>query len=667
MASPRKKNPLALKVSAEVMQDITHRLVEEIRTGKAARSLAMEDNGLIDYAYSLYEQRSGQPISQQNPQTYGAPDLTSPIGTEIVDTLSARASQTLFRLEPLWIVEGIGEESAKKAPVCEAFMQVRQEEMRLQKVSKRAITAAFVETGSVLEVCEDVEREIKHDKVKAKIQTSPVDGTFILDGDTAKPVPELDEDGCPVPVESDEEPFVEVTHTYEDYRRRGAYARRVSMKDFMFLPNHASDEREVWAHATRFFLAAEEIQRRVDNGSFRKEVLEKIGLDSMERQQSAEADRTGVTVDFTPGTGTAEHEWWSVQLWADLDGKGLSCYRAIVSERHGVIASIEYDWLRRWRTIYLNPMPCPYSVYGYSAIFTKLGSTIEEHTAWRNMNAFRATLKSHAPMKRRRGSSWDPRIQPMGADQVIDVDDMHEIEPFEIEDVSQQALSKEQQCVSDGQRVIGINDVAIGQLSSERRTLGENELATRQSFMRTDDPLGNLQESFEELGEVIHAIEVEALKEMKERPAPSSATSALQYQSDSTFNGTFTYETVSGTYRFKPRGSSDAADPNQIKKQFNELVGNVNNLAKVNPGIARRMQSDEFGDALMQMLVEAYKPRDRKPFIQPMQPPQPMAPAGMPMPGAPPLGLPPGAHPGAPQFGGQQVIDQALAGAGGPQ
>lgn len=669
------RSPFDIRLSEEKRRELTARLCDEIRVGKRARSAHMDDNGWIDFAYALYEQLPQSAAARKDPHA-GAPDLTSPIGTENVDALAARAVKTIFT-EPLWITEGIGA-SAKQAPATEVFMQWRQERMRLQKVAKRAITSALVETGAVLEVCEDTERIVRHETVKAQILRAP-DGSLVLDGKTGQPLPMLDEQGAPVAVEGETEEFVEVHRACPDYRRRGAYVRRRSMKDFLFLPSHAEDEREVWGHATRFYLTAAECIRREADGEYQvlwnsagaKTVAEALGGDTQEREQRPEQDRAGVSVDYNPGFDTAEKELWRVQFWEDLTGDGLCFITAIVSEIHGVILSLKYDWLGKYRTIYLNPYPCPYAVYGYSMVLTKLLTTIEEHTTWRNLNAWRATLKSNAPLKRLHGAQWDPSIQPFGAAEVIDVGDMNEIQPFDFDDVTPAAMSKEQQCVADAQRVIGMNDIAIGQLSETKRTLGENELATRQSFVRTDDPIGNLQEAFEEVGDIIHAIEVQTLKEMEGgMDAPESITQALTLKGDTSFQGTFTADMVDGQFLFKPRGSTQDADPNRRLQQFVSGINLLFSWAKAVPELGRRVQDPEFAQALLQIWVDEVKPRDRQAFLKPLPPPPP--PPGMGMPGNPAAGgMPPGAAPGAPgglprpNFGGEELIAQMLAGAGG--
>ncbi len=656
------KDPFDVKLSEDQEREVTDTLVNAIRDAKNARAQAMQEGGWIDFFYSLYEQQSQKGISRDRPR-YGGADLTSPIGTENVDSLAARAIKTMFTA-PFWIVEGVGK-SAKQAPVVEEFMQMRQEQIRLQTTAKKVCTSAFVEYGSVIEVCEDTERIVKREQVKAKVATDAL-GNMVLDGKTGKPIPQYDEQGAPIPTESDEEPFVEVMRTWTDYKARGAYVRRRGMKDFVFLPSHAEDMREVWGHANRFFLTLGTIKRGAEDGEYKKKNVDLLGGHSQEREQRTEHDRAGVTVEVNHGSDYVEKELWRVQFWADL-GKGYTFYTAIVSEIHDCILSLKYDWLQRFRTVYVNPYPCPYSVYGYSMIGTKLLTTIEEHTARRNQNADRGTLKANAPLKRLHNAHWDPAAQPFGAGEVIDVGDMNEVQPFEFEDVSPQAMQAEQQPVVDAQRIIGLNDIAIGQQSRTSRTLGENQMATQQSFVRTDDPIGNIQEAFEEVGELIHAIEVQALK-AQEGPgmdASQAVTQTIQYRGDPSFQGTFTAQMLDGQFTFKPRGSVEDADPNRRQQNMVNGLAVLSKWAQLNPEIARRMQSPPFADALMQMWVTEFKPRDRQAFLAPLPPP----PMPMGMPGMGPEGMPPGAPPGAPgaapeggpSFGGEQVLQQLLA------
>lgn len=647
-------NPYAVKLSGEAREALTFRLCEEIRLAKQSRAPHIEDYGYLDFAWAIYEQQSQQGISQGAPR-YGAADLTSPIGTENVDALAARAVKTIF-VEPLWIAEGIGED-AKKAPIVEEFMQWRQESMRLQQTLKRVVTSALVETGTVAEVCEDAEPIIRVEVIRAEPQRDELNNILIQDGEM---LPVIGEDGRPMPC-ADPTCYVEVKFEYEDQKRRGAYVRRRSMKDFLFLPSHAEDEREVWGRATRFYITKAELDRKVAAKQWSKADAEKLGSGN-ERQQRAEQDRAGVSVDVAQGEEFVEFELWRVQAWLDL-GHGLRLYSAVVSDTHDALLDLQCDWLNRWRTVVFAPYPCPYSVYPYSMILTKLLTTIEEHTAWRNMNADRGTMKANAPMKVLHGSSFDPELQPFGPGRTIHVASMNEVQPFEFDDVTPQAINKEQQCVADGQRIIGINDIGIGQQSEKSRTLGENQMATRESFTRTDDPIGNLQEAMEDLGELIHAIEVQALRDQEDggMMAPAAVVSKVQ-RKDPEFTGRFTADMLAGQFRFKPRGSVESADPNRRMKMLLDGVSLAFQWAKANPQIAARVASPEFGEALMQMLVTELKPRDVQAFIGEFTPPAPaMPPQGALPPGMPGIGGGP-----APSFGGEQLLQQMLSEVGAP-
>ncbi|MEQ1727430.1 MAG: hypothetical protein ABL982_03540 [Vicinamibacterales bacterium] len=606
-----------VELDEDAREQLANRLADEIDRANQARSSHTDDNGLIDFAWSLYEQQSQRGISRDNPR-YGSADLTSPIGMEHVDTLSARASKTIFT-SLLWIVEGKGK-SSKKAAVVELYMQWRQEEMRLQSVARRVFQSAFVEGGAVFEVCEDVEPIVKHGTVRAKIKQDDL-GNRLLDAD-GDPVPETDQDGVPVPAMGDDE-YVDVKTKSDDFRRRGASVRRRSMKDFRFLPSHAEDESEVWGHATRRYERLEDLQGGEARGVYVD--VEKLGA-THEREQRAEDDRGGITVQQNVTPATAEAEIWRIQFLADLDGKGKCMYIADVSAIHRVVLNLKYDWLNRWRTVYANPYPCAYSVYGYSQILTKLLTTIEEHTAWRNMNADRGTLKSNAPMKRLVGALWDPSVQPIGAGQLIDVNDMNELQPMEFEDVTQQALQKEQQCVSDGQRIIGVNDIAVGQQSAQNRTLGENKMATQGSFLRTDDPIGCLQESMEDLGALIHAIEVESLRERESGvAAPAGIAERLSYR-EGGFDGDITADMIDGDFAFKPRGSVEDADPVRRQQKFTAMMTTLANAGKINPIVQQRLATPEMADAIMQYAVDEFHPRDTAPFLKPMMPTSPSIP-----------------------------------------
>lgn len=665
----KRQDPFDVALDEAATQALTQRLCDAIRIGLSARTKVMDDGGLIDFAYSLYEQ-------QGSPTGAGLGSLTSPIGTQMVDTLTAIASKTVF-VEPFLIVEGFGDDS-KKAPAVEEHLQWRFEDMRGQSTAVLAIQEAFIEEGAVLEVCEDAVAIRKHEVVKAAVATN-ADGTYILDPKTTEPTAATDpETGALVPAPDGDE-YVEVHRSYADTLRRGATLRLHSLKDFLFLPGHARDRRDVWGHALRFWMPLDEL--RVGEGDGEYKHIDRLGT-NQERQQRTEQDRSGTTVDVDQGSDKVEKELWRVQFYADLDAKGLCFYVATVSLEHDTIVRLRHDWLGRWRQVYLNPYPRTYSVYGYSLLLHKLLTTIEGHTAFRNMNAYRATLKSNAPMKRLHGAQWDPAVQPLGAGEVIDVMSMNELEPLAFEDVTAHAFQREREFYEEAARIVGVSDILASVNPKVSRTLGENEMVTEQSFTRAENPIRNLQEGFEEVGELIHAIELKTLEDLEhglEPPASVADNVRQRLGEGTTFDGRFTPQMLMGRYRFKPRGSVETADPNRRVNTFTNMLALMGLLAERNPDLARRYASPEVADALNQQFVELARIRDKQAFLKPLPPaplPQgagapPGAPQGALPPGLPPMppGLPPGdptapppADPtAAPNFGGEQLVAQMLS------
>jgi hypothetical protein len=664
----KRTNPYDVTLSPDAKQTLERRLCDAVRYGLDARSKIIDDGGALDFAYSLYEQQPQRGVSRDT-NRYGGADLTSPIGTQMVDTLTAIAGKTIF-VEPFWIAEGIGKDAAK-APAVEEMIHWRFEEMRGQQTTAEGIRQSYIEEGAVLEVCEDALEVRLCDVVKARVKRAD-DETMVIDGKTGKPLPEMDEAGDPVPAETDEatgelEDHVEVKYHYTETIRRGATLRLHSLKDFLFLPGHARDRRDVWGHAWRFWQALDEIEIAALHKVYDPEAVESLGTHN-ERDTRTEQDRTGTDVQVDHGSDKVEKELWRVQLYADL-GQGMSFYIVTLSLQHERILSVRYDWLGRFRTVYLNPYPRPYSVYGYSVILHKLLTTIEGHTAWRNMNADRSLLNANKPILRLHGSMWDPLTQPFGAGEVLDVGDPRDISTMPFDDVTQHSFQREREFYEEAARIIGVSDILASVNPKVSRTLGENEMVTEQSFTRTEDPIRNIQEALEDVGELIHAIEVKTLEEMEGgMEVPSSVGQNVQLRApDNSTPGddavfAFTPDMVKGRFRFKPRGSTETADPNRRVNNFVNSVKVMQMLLQTFPALQQRYASPQVADAMNQQLVDILKIRDKQAFLAPLLPPMP--PLGMPMPGHPAMppgppqmgqGMPP------PQFGGSELVSQLAA------
>src|SRR5512146_607430 len=104
--SRKTSSPYDVKLTEEQTADVTYFLCREVQAAQEARAALVADDGQIDYAHELYEQGSSK-IYKNTPWP-GAADLTSYIGTQMVDAARARAVKTILS-EPICVVEGSGD------------------------------------------------------------------------------------------------------------------------------------------------------------------------------------------------------------------------------------------------------------------------------------------------------------------------------------------------------------------------------------------------------------------------------------------------------------------------------------------------------------------------------------------------------------------------------
>jgi hypothetical protein len=317
------------------------------------------------------------------------------------------------------------------------------------------------------------------------------------------------------------------------------------------------------------------------------------------------------------------------------------------------------------RYILFVPFPRPdRSHEGYSFLGHKLITTVEEHTAWRNMLADRASMEISAPIKRLVGALWDPDLQPFGPKAVIDVRDMKEVEPMQLPPAMQGAISREQEIVQASERVAGINDVALGQVPENSRTLGEVNLVAEQSFVRMDEVIKNLQESLEDLGQVRHAIWLNCIKEYGDQGMPMPAalqtdasgptpTPGLDTRGGQVETANIVPEALEGTFRFKPRGSTENADITKQRADYIQWLQVLPMLIQTWPSMAMQLSGNvEAAKSALEQGLRLFRMPDKQAWLTPPPPViDPMT--GLPMPPgmgmAPPgMGAPPGAPPGMP-------------------
>jgi hypothetical protein len=654
--APRKPvDPFDVTLTASERQELVAFLCDAILEAKAARATSDTDH---EYWHRLYRQdltRVGR-----NAPWADAADLTSYIATEKVDALRARIMRTIFA-EPIWTVEGFGRKATKDAPLVEAFHQWQAEAEGLQGYLYRVIADSLIATRGILEVYEDTTMRRTRKQMKVAIQMDPFTAQPLLN-EQGEPVLVQGEDGRYIEA-TDLEPHAEVVVDSEERVRKGPAYRVIPYRDFVVLPEHASDKSQVWGYAKRFTRRAQELADRAKAGIYEADAVEALG--QMEDQQP-QTDLAGQPLPLAPqrDLATAEKELWEVLFLRDLDGTGERWYVATVSEQHRALLRMQYDDIGEARYLIFRPFPrSDRACEGYSFVGHKLITTIEEHTAWRNMLADRAALVVQAPIKRMQGALWDPTEVPWGPKAILDVRDMREIEPVQVPDMNAAAINREQEILSASERLAGINDVALGVNAQEQRTLGEVNLVAEQSFVRMDEVTKNIQETMEDLGALRHVIWRRALRENSDQlELPDGMLVGLETRGVTLESGQerqMLVAAMEGNYRFKPRGSVETADIRaqrsdfvhflQILPQLSQQWPAVGQLIAMNPNAAR---------SVLEQALRLFRFPDRQAILgseaqqalQMMMQPQPPMPPGMGGPPAPP-GMPPGG-PGMPPVGG---------------
>ena len=644
MISKKAQTAWDVKLSADKRHDFTEWLCTELENAQEARSVPVPE---VQYWWKLYQQDR----TRANAPFQDAADLTSYLGTEKVDSLLARVMRTIF-VDPFYTVEGWGQ-SAKKAPFVEEFHQWQIEAEGLQTFVERALLQALIEPRGVLEVYEDVTERVKRTQMRALVQATP-DVPFMLDADM-EPVLATGEDGKYVEATDPNQPSAEVVVDERERARKGPAYRVIGYRDFLVLPGHAREKADIFGYAKRFTKRVDQLTEAGKAGTYDRDAIEKL-TDSSDVVTAETV--SGLPVPVAPQDGpTAEKELWEVQLLHDVDGKGMRWYVATVHLGQRVLLRLKHDSVNRGRFITFVPFPRVDRAHeGYSLIGHKLITTIEEHTAVRNMSADRSAMVIAAPIKRMTGALWDPDLQPWGPKAVIDVRDMKEIEPMSIPDVPPSMWQREQELVSASERIVGVNDVALGQRADAGTTLGETEIRTEQSFVRMDLAIKNLQESLEELGQVRNEIWKNTLRDMGEQgmSGPEDLMVGLEGRGGDVTQGQerpITADLLEGTFRFKPRGSTETADKAKQRADYVQFMQALPMMMQMWPAMGAKLANNpEAAASALEQLVRLFNMPDKQAWIGTLsiQPPAPQMPG---LPGAPgdsaaggpplPPGLPP--------------------------
>lgn len=643
MAKSKKPKPFDIDLSDSEKSQMGEDLCREIQDALSARADIIMDGGDIDLADWFYEQGRSRP---EDRPFVGAADLTSFFITEVVSSLKARLMKAVFGVRPFAFAEGWGTD-AKKAPYVEEFMdwQVRKSDLKLEL--GKTILGALLEDCFVLEVSERIETRKITETLDVALALHPETGgpQFAPHPKTGKLEPQLQYDDQNEPITAQEgQPSAKVERTHTKTKRLGPQYDPISMKDFVFLPGHAKSQKEVYGYAYRFWKRVPELAEAVEDGLYDDDAVRMMG---------DESDRELTTVPPPVGEVAAQYgdarekELFQISLKRDLDKDGREeWYIATVSLKSRGLLRLKRDTfadkIGRSRCVPFVLFPRRNSVYGYSYAFNMLLTLSEEHTSLRNMKADRSALATNKPIMQATGGLWDAEAEPFGIGRVIHVRDMQELKEFNIQDVPMSVIQQEQQLMVAKERVSGLSDSAVGVLSSERRTLGEQKLVAGGSAVRVDEVMGYLHSAIADVLYISHKIWEETLEaDPKGINAPASIAASIQSRGEdySGFDGKFTLEQLKGDFQFEPFGSDELADTQRRRADFDSGFLALANLAKVVPALGAVLNSPDVAKATLEQWLRVYDVRDRQPFLGAMQaPPIPMGAAG---PGAAPMGGPP--------------------------
>lgn len=626
MSKPR--DPFELKVEDATKHSLAVYLCDELQRGLDARATQERE---CDYWWTLYEQARTR-VGRKAPWPNAA-DLTSYLGSEKVDALQARLLRSIWT-DPIWTVEGWGD-AADRAPFIEEFHQWKAEEEGLQGVLDRLSLQALVEPRALLEIAEGTEMRPVRKRIKAKVVVDPETGGMVYD-DNLEPQKELDNDGNFVEATANDIAAETVIDSYERVRTGPVY-RILPYRDSLILPAHARDKQDIWGYAKRFWKPYPLLQQQAKQGMYDPAAINMLPRHG-EREDENALLRSGVSV-APQEPFLSEVELWELLVLLDLKAfclaygvkapkgtkDGARWYLTTLNLGTNQLLRMQFDDLERSRFVPFILFPRhDRATEGFSFIGHKLITTIEEHTAWRNMAADRAAMQVQAPIKRLTGALWDPAEQPWGPSAVLDVRDMRELEPVQVPDLTNAVFQHIQMMERTAERIAGVNDIAAGQVTNQdsggARTLGEVRMATANAEIRMDVVIRRFQEAMEDVWQIRHAIWKRTLAERDGGEAmPSSLLGNLegrgvsidQYLPD----GKITAALMDGAFRGKPRGSVETADPYAMRSDFVQFLQILPMVLQAFPALQMKFLNPQAALAMGRQMLRVFKVENTQAFL----------------------------------------------------
>ena len=214
----------------------------EIEDAFSARANVIQPGGKVDYLHWFYEQGATR---DKTGNFRDRADLTSFLITSSVDALRARFMRAITSADPICTVDGFGQD-ASKAPAVEAFMDWQAHETGLLEELGKLAHAALLSDLGVIEVRERIETRRTTEVFDAALELDPVAGGPVIDAETKQPRFQMDPETGDIRRAKDGEPAAKVERTRTQMKRLGPEYDVLPLRDFVYLPGHARNMRQVW-------------------------------------------------------------------------------------------------------------------------------------------------------------------------------------------------------------------------------------------------------------------------------------------------------------------------------------------------------------------------------------------------------------------------------------
>lgn len=435
----------ALRVILKAAIDYHDSQVAELHT-KADRWLAL---------YHVLPSTTGLPW-------VGASNFTVPFMAEKIMSMHARIVRSVFNVDPLVTVKPRVPDTVDFAPYIERWMDYLMDRGSYRLTLDITVLYSLLEGTGIAKV----DYLIKQRQVKTTDAAGQVN---------ARPFTEFE----------------------------GPRALYVPLRDFVIVPLDVYDIDQAQGCGFRFTLSDKQLLAREANGTYQNA---KLLVDRRAKGDPSEQPpgATPAVASRPPNTvyeGFTIYElYWKYDL--DDDGEEEPLLITYSKEADLLLRVIPFPYDHgKAPFVPFRPMPQPNSFYG-SAVANWLEPINVELTSSFRRRADAMARAALSPIKRLRGSLWNPGEEPLKPNGVITVGTMEEIQPLILPDLPQSNIAYENMLIQLGERITGISDFQLGRSPGANRTFGEVRSVLSEGEVRLDVMLSRIQESMRRLAEL---------------------------------------------------------------------------------------------------------------------------------------------------------------------